>query len=99
MLAYRRTYIVKRGSMNKALKMLSAQIERTTREGQQIRVYTPDISPNTLVFESVHESEEAHQEYWADVHRDEGSRAFYEKWCEVAERKESTERWKLTEWK
>ena len=99
MLAYRVTYKVKRNHGTEAFELLSAQIQRTRREGQQIRVYRADISPNLLVFESIHESDEAHQEFWAEVPRDPQSRGFHEKWCEVTEEAVGTERWRLTEWR
>jgi hypothetical protein len=101
MLAYRTTWIVKEGHMQEALEAVSAEIERTRKQGDPLmRVYTPDIAPNVLVFEMVSESAEAHDQFWAAYDRDspQGT-AFWKKWGEVSERSTGTDRWNLAEWR
>lgn len=104
MLAYRTTWIVKPKCMQAALELLKAEIERTQKHtGNQItkaRIYTPNISPNALVFETTFESTQAHEKFWT-VEYDgdsQASQAFWEKWYEVVERDDNTEIWTLTEW-
>ena len=105
MLAYRTTWIVKLNCMQAALELLKAEIERTQkRNGSQnsnsrARIYTPNISPNALVFETTFESTQAHEEFWAKYDGDsQASQTFWEKWFEVVEREDNTEIWTLTEW-
>jgi hypothetical protein len=100
MLAYRTTWIVKEGHMQEALEVVSAEIERARKKGDPtMRVYTPDIAPNVLVFEMVSESAEAHDKWWAEYNQTPRAAAFWEKWGEVTERSVGTDRWHLAEWR
>jgi benzoyl-CoA reductase/2-hydroxyglutaryl-CoA dehydratase subunit BcrC/BadD/HgdB len=100
MIAYRTTWIVKQGRMQEALELLSAEIERTRKEGPQVRVYTPDLSPNVLVFEMASKSVEEHDAWWAEYDRTTPeAAAFWNKWYDVTDRSVDTSRWKLVEWR
>jgi hypothetical protein len=99
MLAYRTTWLVKERRMQEALEVLSAEIERVRTGGHVVRVYTPSISPNVLVFEMDSETEEAHDTFWAEYNQDPQAAAFWQKWHEVTERSLGSDRWKLAEWR
>jgi hypothetical protein len=102
MLAYRTMWIVKEGRMQEALEAISAEIERV-RGDVVTRVYTPDISPNVLVFETVYEDEAAHRAFWdaynSDSRDSPQGKAFWAKWGEVTERSVGTDRWNIDEWR
>jgi hypothetical protein len=97
MLAYRTTWIVKQGKMQEALDLLSAESKRAKPKGAQVRVYTPSISPNALIFEDAWESAEAHDDFWAEYNQTPEAAPFWTKWHEVTERSVGTERWNVTE--
>jgi hypothetical protein len=103
MLAYRTTWIVKEGRMQEALEAISAEIERSRPVGTAARVYTPSISPNVLVFETVYQDEAAHRAFWdaynADSRDSPQGKAFWAKWREVTERSAGTDRWNIAEWR
>jgi len=100
MLAYRTTWIVKEGRMQEALDAISAEIERSRPVGVATRVYTPSISPNVLVFETVFEDEAAQRAFWHAYDRDSPQgKAFWAKWGEVTERSVGTDRWNVAEWR
>ena len=85
--------------MQEALEAISAEIERV-RGDVVTRVYTPDISPNVLVFETVYEDEAAHRAFWDAYDRDSRQgKAFWNKWYEVTERSAGTDRWNVAEWR
>lgn len=104
MLAYRTTWMVKPQRMEEALELLKAEVERSKDRTDQpgvgtARIYTPQISPNVLVFETTFESPSANEAFWAEYYQDsEGAEAFWEQWYEVVERQLGTEIWHLTEW-
>jgi quinol monooxygenase YgiN len=97
MLAYRTTWIVKPGRMQEALELLTAEVNRTKPKNAVVRIYTPNISPNVLVFEEVWESTEMHDKVWAEYNQDPKTSAFREKSREVIERIIGTDRWNVTE--
>ena len=103
MLAYRTTWIVKQGHMREALEALSGEIERSMSVGAAARVYTPNISPSVLVFETVFEDEAAHRAFWdaynSSLRDTPEGRAFWAKWGEVTERSVGTEHWNVAEWR
>ena len=68
MFAYRTTWIIKEGRMQEALELVTRNTEQTKHmmtENVAVRVYTPNLSPNVLVYEDVFESEEEHDRLWA----------------------------------
>jgi hypothetical protein len=83
--------------MQKALELLKMESERSTLERPRVRVYTPDLSPNLLVFEMDSETAEAHDAFWAAYNKDPGVAAFQEKWHALVERSLGDERWEVTE--
>jgi hypothetical protein len=86
--------------MEEALEALSAEIERVRPVSAATRVYTPNISPNVLVFETVYEDEAAHHAFWDAYDSDSPEAApFWTKWREVTERSVGTDRWDLAEWR
>jgi hypothetical protein len=100
MLAYRTTWIVKAGQMQKALELLTAEGDRTRDnlpEDSAARVYTPSISPNVLVFEMTFESEAANDQFWAAYNATPEAAQFWKQWHDVTERSIGTERWNLVE--
>jgi hypothetical protein len=99
MLAYRTTWMVKQGRMQEALDLISAETQRAKSEGAVVRIYTPSIGPNVLVFEMVSETAEAHDAFWTEYNKDPKAAAFWEKWGEVTERSLGSDRWKLAEWR
>ena len=100
MLAYRSTWIVKQGCMSKALELLSAEIERVgTRADRVTRVYTPNFSPNVLVFDDNWENQEAHDKFWELYWKSSESKAFFTQWNEFVERSTGTELWNVKEWR
>jgi quinol monooxygenase YgiN len=104
MLAYRTTWIVKQGHMHEALEAISAELSRGNMdeiEGALVaRVYTPNISPNVLVYEEVWEDGAAHDAFWGAYDRNAPEVApFWTKWREMTERSAGTERWNVAEWR
>jgi hypothetical protein len=89
--------------MKEAVELITAEIERTKHnrpENVAARVYAPDLGPNVLVFETVYESAEQHDRFWAEYDRTTPeAAAFWEKWYEVTERNAGTDRWSLFEWR
>ena len=102
MFAYRTTWIVKQGKMKEALELLNAESEKSKHlipEGAIMRAYTPDLSPNVLVFEDAFDSAEDHDQFWAAYNETPQAAAFWQKMHELVERSAGTERWHLTEWR
>jgi hypothetical protein len=100
MIADRTTWIVKQRRMQEALELVTAEIERARTEDVQFRVYTPNISPDVLVFEIAGESVAALDKFWAGYDRDSPeATAFWDKWFEVSKRSVGTDRWNLSEWR
>ena len=101
MFAYRTTWIVKRGCMQKALELLDTEAKRQGKSADwtAVRVYTPNISPNALVFEMVWENKEAHDTFWPAYWGSPEGQAFYAQWDEVVERSTGTELWNVKEWR
>ena len=97
MLAYRTTYMIKQGQMQKALELLTNESKRSKLARPPVRIYTPSISPNVLVLEMDSETEEAYDAFWAAYSKDEGAAPFWKEWNKILERKLSDERWKVTE--
>ena len=99
MFAYRTTWIVKPGCMQKALDLLKAEAERQTADWVAVRAYTPNISPNALVFEIVWEHKEANDEFWPTYWQSPEGQAFSAQWDEVVEKTTGTELWNMVEWR
>lgn len=102
MFAYRTTWIVKEGRMEEALELLNleaAQVKHVFPKNAVFRAYTPDLSPNVLVFEDAFASTEDHDRYWAAYNGTPQAAAFWPKWGELMERRIGTERWHLAEWR
>ena len=97
MLAYRTTWIMKQGRIQEALELMKAEAQRYSPDYAKVRVYTPNISREVLVWELVVENEEAHEEFFADFNATPGAEAFWEKWREMPERATGTERWDVTD--
>jgi quinol monooxygenase YgiN len=104
MLAYRTTWIVKQGKMQEALEALSALLNKADIDevegGLAVRVYTPEISPNVLVYEEIWENAPAHDAYWNAYDSTSPEAApFWTKWDEVIERSVGTDCWNVAEWR
>jgi hypothetical protein len=102
MFAYRTTWIIPGPKMREAHDLLVAECQRvlaTHPIGIYVRVYTPDISPNVLVFETTVESEEVHEKFWADYNASPEGQAFWAQWMAVAERRLGNERWIVEEFR
>ena len=102
MISYRTTWIIKQGRMEEALELLNAEsqsVGHLISGNAAIRVYTPDISPNVLVFEDVFGSVEDHERFWAAYNKTPQAATFWPKWAELVERSIGTERWHLEEWR
>jgi hypothetical protein len=84
--------------MGKALEFFEAQAEEGLPENATLRVYTPMLSPNVLVFEEVWESQEEHEEFWAELNAAPESAAMWDKWYELVERSTGTELWNVRQW-
>ena len=105
MIAYRTTWIVKQGRMEEALELLRAESDwgfeqfASLPESTAVRVYTPDLSPNVLIYENAFDSVEDHDQFWAEYNGTPQAAAFWPKWAELMERRVSDERWHLAEWR
>jgi hypothetical protein len=102
MFAYRTTWIVKEGRMEEALDLLNAESEQAKHlipENAVLRAYTPDLSPNVLVFENAFDSLEDHARFWTAYNATPQAAVFWPKWHELVERAVGTERWHLAEWR
>jgi len=96
MFAYRTTWIVKKGCMQKALELFDVG---KPPECSVMRVYTPNISPNVLVFEEDWESKEAHEKFWATYPTSPEGQAALAQFDELVERSTATELWNVAEWR
>jgi hypothetical protein len=88
--------------MHEARELIVAEIERNKQVSEidmVVRVYVPDISPNVLVFESVIQSAEAHDKFWAEYNASPEGQAFWAKWHAVAKRRLGIERWFVDEFR
>ena len=97
MLAYRWTWLIKRGRMQEALELCETELRSFKRDYVKHRYYTPSISPHVFVYEMVVESDEAKDKWFAEFNATPGADAFWEKWDSLAERWVSTELWNVTE--
>lgn len=100
MFAYRTTWIVKEGRMEEALELASTtgeQLKHLRPKNAVFRFYTPDLSPNVMVYEDAFDSAEGHEQYWAAVNATPQAAAFWPKWTELVERRVGVERWHLAE--
>jgi len=97
MLAYRWTWTVKQGAMDDLRELLVAEARRFSPDYAKARVYTPDLSPNVIVYELAVESEEAVDRFFKQYNATPGAPAFWEKWRSGIERHIATERWTVTE--
>jgi hypothetical protein len=97
MLAYRWTWIVKHGAMEELRELLQAEAKRFSPDYAKARVYTPDLSPNVIVYELTVENEEARRRFFEQYNATPGAPAFWEKWNSGVERQIATERWTVTE--
>jgi hypothetical protein len=95
MFAYRWTWIIKQGSMKEALELQKALSFRP--DYAKMRLYTPDISPNVLVFELNVESDEARSKFFAEFNATPEAETFWKKWRALGERMVSLERWEVWE--
>jgi len=102
MFAYRTTWMIKQGQMEAALELLNAestQAKHLIPKNAVLRAYTPELSPNVLVFEDAFDSVEDHERFWAAYNKTPQAAAFWPKWAELVERSVGTERWHLAEWR
>ena len=99
MLAWRTTWIVKPRCMEQAVEFLETQAQGGLPEDTTFRMYTPQYSPNVLVFEETWESMEEHDKYWANLNAAPESEAMWDKWYEIVKRNTGTEVWNLREWR
>ena len=97
MLAYRWTWMVKPGGMEEVLELLRAEAKEFNPGYAKARVYTPDISPQMLVYELTVENQEACDKFFDEFNATPGAAAFWEKWNELTKRLVVTERWNVME--
>ena len=97
MLAYRWTWIMKRGGIQQALKVTTETLASLKKDYAKVRSYTPKYSPEVYVFELVVENEEAKERWFAEFNAAPGADAYWEKWFSVAERLVTRECWIVTE--
>jgi hypothetical protein len=97
MLAYRWTWIIKHGQMQKFLELHKTTPGVRSKEYAKLRFYTPSIGPNVWVTEMVVENEEASTKWFTEFNATPGAAAFWEKVHTMAERMVSSERWNVTE--
>ncbi len=93
MIAYRTTWTVKPGCMQKARDLLQAEGMRLKPRNFVVRVYTSTTGPDTLVFDEIWTSREEHDKFWAVYNTTPEGAAFFEKWNGVAEDGAPTEEW------
>jgi hypothetical protein len=99
MLAWRTTWVAKPGRLAEALATVSKALDSIkTWPGTAVRVYTSNLGPSdTLVFEEVWPSIEAHDAWWAVFGPSPEMVAFNQAWHQVVERSTSTELWTVAE--
>jgi hypothetical protein len=101
MYAFRSTWQIKFGGMDKALELLRETPHigtpgLVTDSRASARVYTPDISPDLLIFEESWEDLEARDVFWADFNGKEAAADWWRRWNELVDRHVSSERWTVT---
>ena len=97
MIAYRTTWLVKPNCMQKALDLLTAG--RVELGDHVVRIYTPRISPNLLVFEMTSASVQEHDKWWAAYNATPEAAVAFKKWDELVERRVGDEVWDVTEFR
>jgi quinol monooxygenase YgiN len=102
MFAWRTTWIVKPGRLEEAVAVTTKNVNETTlsKACAAVRVYSSHYGPtDTLVFEEVWSSIEAHDQWWdAYIQSAQGKAAFAAAY-QVVERSTSTELWDVAEWR
>ena len=96
MLINRRTFIVKRGSLDETLALLKASKQR---DGVDYRLYVSNIGPfDRIAMEFEFENLEAYEKGWAEWESTPEAAVFMEKWNELTETGGANEIWKLVDW-
>jgi len=99
-LAWRTTWIVKPERLADAVALISkaSDAAKGVPSGLAVRTYASNLGPSdTLVFEEVWPTMEAHDRWWAEYGQSPEYAAFLEPWYQVVERAVSTELWNVTE--
>ena len=87
----RRTFIVKQGAMEEAVKLVKAEIERTASKGT---VYTAEFGPfDVMVVDFPVETLVEYQKTWAEWTATPEAAKFFEKWFTLTERGGTNEFW------
>ena len=100
MIAYRATWIVKPRCMGKALKYHEDRMEKIIELSGFVegRVYTPKIGPNVLIQESVWESVEDHDKFYAELSAEIAAIWDWDGWFELVEKVAGNEVWNVKKW-
>jgi quinol monooxygenase YgiN len=95
MIAYRTTWKVKPGCMQKVLDLIEAESKQVKPRNFVVRVYTSTPDPDTLVWDEIWTSREGHDKFWAVYNATPGGAAFFERLTGVAEARAPTEEWNV----
>jgi hypothetical protein len=85
--------------MRKALEFFETQAGKGLPDAGTFQVYTPRYSPNVLVYEETWETEEEHDQYWADLRAAPETPAMWDEFYSIVERSTGTELWNVREWR
>jgi hypothetical protein len=101
MFAWRTTWVVKPRHLAEAVALMSKSLDETkTWPGAAVRLYSSNLGPcETLVFEEVWPSVDAHDRWWAEIEQTPEAAALFEAWYHAVERSTATELWNVAEWK
>jgi hypothetical protein len=96
MLAYRRTYHVQKGRMQKALEAAQEILVYSREHNAVARIYSPEIGPeDVLVLEMDWETAEERDQFLEELRASQWYAEFGPKWLDVMERGGSREVWRL----
>jgi len=97
MLMNRRTFVVKRGRMEEAIKLLQAEAQRSSRKNHS-RIYTPEVAAFDVICAEIDfDNLSQYEQYWADYFEQPEAAAFLERWVELTETGGTNEIWQLVE--
>lgn len=100
MYAFRSTWQIKYGQMGRALELLQEaskilNLDPEADPERSGRVYTPDISPDYLVFEENWTDLAARDAWWAEFNSQQAAGEWWAKWNEVVAQHIGSERWQV----
>jgi hypothetical protein len=96
MLAYRRTWYIKQGCMQDAVKMIQQGVDIARERGKTGRAYWSNVGPaDVVVWEEDWPSAQEHDQWWVGFSRCAECQEWVQQWLKLVERGGAHEIWDL----